>query len=200
MPSGRTMWRNVKLQMIRWRWRWLQYSIHRANSIRSSFGVTRTPQYCFRPTTTAENEAYRWLYTNVVHAEVASVGKTLNSRNTGIYDNVHDINVESACSRSFYHSYIIYTVGGLVIRRITEQAGTADCGSRYRDSAVHDMVLALMRYSAMSRCPFHAAMCRALHPSRLASRTSAPNLTSSLTRSRLPLRQLWCSAVCPSRL
>ncbi len=41
-------------------------------------------------------------------------------------------------------------------------------------------------------------MCRALHPSLLARRMSAPNFTSSFTNSRLPSITDWCSAVCPS--
>lgn len=67
------------------------------------------------------------------------------------------------------------------------------------DHLVPEEYLALvMRYSTMSWWPPKAAMCNALHPSRLASRISAPNFTSSFTSSRLPSMTDWWRAVCPS--
>lgn len=67
------------------------------------------------------------------------------------------------------------------------------------DHRAPDEYLALvMRYSTMSWWPPKAAMCKALHPSLLASRISAPNFTSSFTSSRLPSMTDWWRAVCPS--
>ncbi len=64
--------------------------------------------------------------------------------------------------------------------------------------APEEYLALVMRYSTMSWCPPKAAICNALHPSRFASRISAPNFTSSLTSSRFPSMTDWCSAVCPS--
>lgn len=64
--------------------------------------------------------------------------------------------------------------------------------------APEEYLALVMRYSTMSWWPPKAAMCKALHPSLLASRISAPNFTSSFTSSRLPSMTDWCRAVCPS--
>lgn len=64
--------------------------------------------------------------------------------------------------------------------------------------APEEYLALVMRYSTMSWWPPKAAICKALHPSLLASRMSAPNFTSSFTSSRLPSMTDWWSAVCPS--
>lgn len=64
--------------------------------------------------------------------------------------------------------------------------------------APEEYLALVMRYSTMSWWPPKAAMCKALHPSLLASLISAPNFTSSFTSSRLPSMTDWCRAVCPS--
>lgn len=64
--------------------------------------------------------------------------------------------------------------------------------------APEEYLALVMRYSTMSWWPPKAAMCKALHPSLLASRISAPNFTSNFTSSRFPSMTDWWRAVCPS--